>query len=119
MLPLHRGQVERRTHDYQRHGTTALFAALNVMIGQVIRQLHLRQRTQEFRKFLDTIEAPVPAQLDVHLILNNYGTHKTAVIRRQLLKRPHFHVHFTPTEGSSVGRPLEGSGQVGTPLLGF
>lgn len=100
LLPMRPGQVERRTHDYRRHGTTSLFAALNVKTGQVIGQLHQRQRTREFRQFLDTIEANVPAQLDVHLILNNYGTHKTAVIRRWLLKRPRFHVHFTPTSAS-------------------
>ena len=100
LLPMRPGQVERRTHDYRRHGTTSLFAALNVKTGQVIGQLHQRQRTREFRQFLDTIEATVPAELDVHLILDNYGTHKTAVIRRWLLKRPRFHVHFTPTSAS-------------------
>jgi len=100
LLPMRPGQVERRTHDYRRHGTTALFAALNVKTGQVIGQLHQRQRSREFRKFLDTIETTVPAQLDVHLILDNYGTHKTALIRRWLLKRPRFHVHFTPTSAS-------------------
>lgn len=100
LLPLRPGQVERRTHDYRRHGTTSLFAALNVKTGKVIGQLHQRQRAREFRKFLDTIEAQIPAELDVHLILDNYGTHKTAVIRRWLLKRPQFHVHFTPTSAS-------------------
>jgi transposase len=100
LLPMRPGQVERRTHDYRRHGTTSLFAALNVKTGQVIGQLHQRQRTREFRQFLDTIEANVPAQLDVHLILDNYGTHKTALIQRWLLKRPRFHVHFTPTSAS-------------------
>lgn len=100
LLPMRPGQVERRTHDYRRHGTTSLFAALNVTTGEVIGQLHQRQRSREFRKFLDTIEATVPAQLDVHLILDNYGTHKTALIRRWLLKRPRFHVHFTPTSAS-------------------
>jgi len=100
LRPMRPGQVERRTHDYRRHGTTSLFAALNVKTGQVIGQLHQRQRTREFRKFLDTIAATVPAQLDVHLILDNYGTHKTALIRRWLLKRPRFHVHFTPTSAS-------------------
>jgi len=100
LLPLRPGQVERRTHDYRRHGTTSLFAALNVKTGKVIGQLHQRQRAREFRKFLDTIEAQIPAELEVHLILDNYGTHKTAVIRRWLLKRPQFHVHFTPTSAS-------------------
>jgi transposase len=100
LLPLRPGQVERRTHDYRRHGTTSLFAALNVKTGKVIGQLHQRQRAREFRKFLDTIEAQIPAELEVHLILDNYGTHQTAVIRRWLLKRPQFHVHFTPTSAS-------------------
>jgi transposase len=100
LLPMRPGQVERRTHDYRRHGTTSLFAALNVKTGRVIGQLHQRQRAREFRKFLDTIEANVPAHLDVHLILDNYGTHKTALIRRWLLKRPRFQVHFTPTSAS-------------------
>jgi transposase len=100
LLPMRPGQVERRTHDYRRHGTTSLFAALNVKTGQVIGQLHQRQRTHKFRQFLDTIEANVPAQLDVHLILDNYGTHKTAPIQRWLLKRPRFHVHVTPTSAS-------------------
>ncbi|MCA9454348.1 MAG: IS630 family transposase [Nitrospira sp.] len=100
LLPLRPGQVERRTHDYRRHGTTSLLAALNVKTGEVIGQLHQRHRAREFRKFLDTIEAHVPPNLDVHLILDNYGTHKTAVIRRWLLKRPRFHVHFTPTSAS-------------------
>ena len=94
------GQVERRTHDYRRHGTTSLFAALDVTTGRVIGQLHQRHRAREFRQFLDTIEATVPARLDVHLILDNYGTHKTALIQRWLLKRPRFDVHFTPTSAS-------------------
>ena len=100
LLPLRPGQVERRTHDYRRHGTTSLFAALNVKTGQIVGQLHQQQRAQEFRKFLDTIEANVPTDLDIHLIMDNYGTHKTARIRRWLLKRPRFHVHFTPTSAS-------------------
>lgn len=100
LLPMRPGQVERRTHDDRRHGTTSLFAALNIKTGRVVGQLQQRQRAREFRKFLDTIEANVPADLDVHLIMDNYGTHKTALIRRWLLKRPHFHVHFTPTSAS-------------------
>lgn len=97
MLP---GQVERGTHDYKRHGTTSLFAALDLKTSRVIGQFHRRHRSREFRRFLDTIEAQVPDNLDVHLILNNYGTHKTALIRKWLLKRPRFHVHYTPTYGS-------------------
>src|SRR3954471_3798783 len=76
MLPMRPGQVERRTHDYKRHGTTSLFAALNVKTGNVIGELHRRHRSQEFRGFLDTIEGKVPADVDVHIVLDNYGTHK-------------------------------------------
>jgi transposase len=100
LLPMLPGQVERRTHDYKRHGTTSLFAALELHTSRVIGQTHRRHRSQEFRKFLDTIEAQVPHELDVHLILDNYATHKTATIRRWFAKRPRFHVHFTPTYGS-------------------
>ena len=100
LLPMRPGQIERRTHDYRRHGTTSLFAALNVKTGQVVGQFHQRQRAREFRKFLDTIDANVPADLHVHLIMDNYGTHKTALVRRWLLKRPRFHAHFTPTSAS-------------------
>lgn len=100
LLPMRPGQLERRTHDYKRHGTTSLFAALDVKTGKVVGECHRRHRSVEFRKFLDTIEANVPADLDVHLILDNYGTHKTALIRRWLAKRPRFHRHFTPTGAS-------------------
>jgi transposase len=100
LLPMQPGQLERGTHDYKRHGTTSLFAALDLKTSHVIGQFHQRHRSVEFRRFLDTIEAQVPAELDVHLILDNYGTHKTALIRNWLLKRPRFHVHFTPTYGS-------------------
>ena len=100
MLPMRPGQIERRTHDYVRHGTTSLFAALDVKTGTVIGECHRRHRSVEFRQFLDTIDGQVPADLDVHLILDNYGTHKTALIRRWLAKRPRFHVHFTPTSAS-------------------
>jgi transposase len=100
LLPMRPGQAERRTHDYVRHGTTTLFAALDAATGRVLGECHARHRSVEFRKFLDTIEDSVPKRLDVHLILDNYGTHKTALIRRWLLKRPRFHVHFTPTSAS-------------------
>jgi transposase len=102
LLPLRPGQVERGTHDYKRHGTTSLFAALEVKTSRVIGQLHRRHRSREFRQFLGAIEAQVPADLDVHLIADNYGTHKTAVIRKWFAKRPRFHVHFTPTYGSWI-----------------
>jgi len=104
LLPMRPGQVERRTHDYVRHGTTSLFAALDVKTGRVIGQCHPRHRSIEFRKFLDRIEADVPADLDIHLILDNYGTHKTALIRRWLAKRPRFHLHFTPTGASWISQ---------------
>jgi transposase len=100
VLPMRPGQVERRTHDYKRHGTTTLFAALNTKTSQVITQFHRRHRSTEFRKFLDAIDAQVPPPFDVHVVMDNYGTHKTALIKRWFLKRPRFHAHFTPTYGS-------------------
>ena len=102
LLPLRPGQAERGTHAYKRHGTTSLFAALELKTSRVIGQLHHRHRSQQFRRFLDMIEANVPADLDVHIILDNYGTHKTAIIRKWFAKRPRFHVHFTPTYGSWI-----------------
>src|SRR5437763_10323322 len=102
LLPMQPGQLERGTHDYKRNGTTSLFAALELKTNRVIGQLHRRHRSVEFRKFLDTIESQVPAGLDVHLIVDNYATHKTAIIRKWFSKRPHFHVHFTPTYGSWI-----------------
>jgi transposase len=100
VLPMRPGQAERRTHDYTRYGTTSLFAALNVKTGTVIGECYAQHRAREFRKFLDVIDAAVPADLDVHLILDNYATHKTAVIQRWLAKRPRYHLHFTPTSAS-------------------
>jgi transposase len=100
LLPMRPGQVERRTHDYKRHGTTSLFAALDVKTGKVVGEMHRRHRSIEFRKFLDRIDASVPSKLDVHIILDNYGTHKTPLIHAWLAKRPRFYVHFTPTYGS-------------------
>ena len=100
LLPMRPGQIERRTHDYVRHGTTSLFAALHTRTGKVIGQTQHRHRSEEFRKFLDTIEENVPAELDIHMILDNYGTHKTALIRNWLAKRPRFHLHFAPTSAS-------------------
>jgi transposase len=100
VLPMRPGQVERRTHDDRRHGTTTLFAALNVKTSELITQFHQRHRATEFRQFLDAIDAAVPRHLDVHLIMDNYGTHKTPLIRNWFAKRPRFHVHFTPTYGS-------------------
>jgi len=100
VLPMRPGQLERRSHDYTRHGITSLFAALDAKTGKIIGEIHRRHRSTEFRKFLDTIDASVPRSLDVHLILDNYGTHKSPTIRRWLVKRPRFHLHFTPTGAS-------------------
>jgi transposase len=100
LLPMRPGQIERRTHDYQRHGTTSLFAALDVASGKVIGECHRRHRSIEFRTFLETVDATVPKNLDVHLVLDNYGTHKTPAIRRWLVRHPRYHVHFTPTSAS-------------------
>jgi transposase len=102
LLPMRPGQLERRTHDYKRHGTTSLFAALELKTNKVIAQLQHQHRSVEFRRFLDVIEAQVPAELDVHIIVDNYGTHKTALIRKWFAKRPRFHIHFTPTYGSWI-----------------
>jgi len=102
LLPMRPGQAERRTHDYKRHGTTSLFAALELKTSRVIGQLHRRHRSSEFRQFLDLIEAQAPAELEVHIIMDNYGTHKTAIIRKWFAKRPRFHVHFTPTYASWI-----------------
>ena len=100
LLPMRPGQIERRTHDYKRHGTTSLFAALHTVSGKVIGQMHRRHRSIELRKFLDTIDEQVPEQLDVHLIMDNLSTHKSPSIKNWLAKRPRYHVHFTPTYGS-------------------
>ena len=100
LLPMRPGQVERRSHDYKRHGTTALFAALDIATGRVIGKCFARHRAVEFRRFLDEVEANVPTDLDVHLVMDNYGTHKAPVVKAWLLKRPRWHVHFTPTSAS-------------------
>jgi transposase len=100
IFPMRPGQAERRTHDYARYGTTSLFAALDLATGNVIGECHRRHRSVEFRHFLDTIEATVPPDLDVHLVLDNYGTHKSPTIQRWLAKRPRFTLHFTPTSAS-------------------
>lgn len=100
VFPMLSGTPERATHDYIRHGTTTLFAALEVATGNVIGKLHRRHRAVEFKKFLQTIDAEVPAELDVHVVLDNYATHKTPAIHKWLTAHPRFHLHFTPT-GSS------------------
>jgi transposase len=100
ILPMMPTTPERRSHDYVRHGTTSLFAALNMASGKVIGSLHRRHRATEFKKFLELIDVEVPDELDVHLILDNYATHKTPDVVRWLLRHPRFHLHFTPTSGS-------------------
>ena len=100
LLPLAPGIPERRTHDYARHGTTTLFAALDIATGEVIGETHRRHRGVEFLKFLRTIEASVPVDLDIHLVMDNYGTHKMPAIKAWFARHPRFHVHFTPTSAS-------------------
>jgi transposase len=100
LLPLAPGIPERRTHAYARHGTTTLFAALDIATGEVIGETHRRHRSVEFLKFLRTIEANVPVDLDIHLVMDNYGTHKTPAIKAWFARHPRFQVHFTPTSAS-------------------
>jgi transposase len=100
VLPMMPADPARQTHDYLRHGTTSLFAALDVASGRVYSSLHRQHRAVEFRKFLNQLDREVPAQQQVHLILDNYATHKTPEIRRWLARHPRFHLHFTPTSSS-------------------
>jgi transposase len=100
ILPLRPGQVERRTHDYFRHGTTSLFAALDIATGKIIGRCHARHRHLQFLRFLKQIDETVPENLDVHLVLDNYGTHKTPKVAAWFKRRPRYHLHFTPTSGS-------------------
>jgi len=102
MLPLLPGTPARMSHDYKRHGTSSLFAALDATSGKVIRSLHARHRAIEFKKFLQKIDKEVPAGLDVHVILDNYSTHKTPAIKRWLAGHPRFVLHFTPTGASWI-----------------
>lgn len=104
VLPMRPGQIERRSHDYTRYGTTSLFAALDIATGAILGRCYPKHRSSEFRKFLDQIEANVPADLDVHLVMDNYATHKTQPIRDWLAKRPRWHVHFTPTGASWINQ---------------
>jgi transposase len=103
-FPMMPGMPEKRTHDYVRHGTTSLFAAFNTTDGTVISSLHRRHRTVEFKKFLTKIDAEVPAELDVHLVCDNYGTHKSPAIRTWLTAHPRFHMHYTPTYSSWINQ---------------
>ncbi|WP_325119346.1 IS630 family transposase [Streptomyces sp. GMR22] len=104
VLPMMPGMPERRTHDYLRHGITSLFAAFNIADGTVISELHRRHRAVEFKKFLTRIDKAVPAGLDVHLVCDNYVTHKTPEIQKWLARHPRFHVHFTPTGSSWINQ---------------
>ncbi|MGQ0530758.1 MAG: IS630 family transposase [Panacagrimonas sp.] len=104
ILPMTPGLPERRTHDYMRHGTTTLFAALDIATGKVIGQLHRRHRSTEFLKFLAHLETCVPDDTDVHVVMGNYGTHNTASVKRWFLRHPHFHPHFTPTSSSWINQ---------------
>lgn len=100
VLPMDLGQPERRTHDYIRHGTTDLFAALDAATGKVIGKCYAQHRAREFKLFLAEIDAAVPLDLDVHIVLDNLSTHKTPAVHRWLLRHPRFHLHFTPTHAS-------------------
>ena len=100
ILPMRPGDPERRTHDYRRHGTTTLFAALDIATGKVIGSIHRRHRAAEFQKFLRRLDHEVPPELDVHVVMDNYAAHKTPAIQRWLAAHPRFHFHFTPTYSS-------------------
>jgi transposase len=104
VLPMMPGMPERRTHSYVRHGTTSLFAALDIASGFVIGKCYKRHRATEFLDFLKQIDAQVPPDLDIHIIMDNYATHKTALVRAWLARRPHYHVHFTPTSASWINQ---------------
>jgi len=104
ILPLAPGIPERRTLNYMRHGTTTLFAALDIASGEVIGELHRRHRSTEFLQFLRTIDANVPSDLDVHLVMDNYGTHKTPAVKNWFARHPRFQVHFTPTSVSWINQ---------------
>ena len=124
VLPMMPGVPERRTHSYVRHGTTSLFAALDVASGFVIGKCYKRHRAAEFLNFLKEIDAQVPEGLDIHIVMDNYATHKTPKIRAWLARRPHYHVHFTPTSASWINQlerwfaPESGSGEVFIPPSG-
>jgi transposase len=100
ILPMLPGTPERATHDYKRSGTSSLYAALDLTTGKVIGSLHSRHRAIEFKQFLATLDREVPAELDVHVILDNSSTHKTPAIQKWLLAHPRFVLHFTPTSSS-------------------
>jgi len=104
VLPMMPGMPERRSHDYVRHGITSLFAAFDIADGTVISELHRQHRAAEFKKFLASIDKAVPPELDIHLICDNYSTHKTPAIKAWLARHPRFHMHFTPTGSSWINQ---------------
>ena len=104
LLPMRPGQAEQRSHDYKRHGTLSLFAALDTATGQVIGRCFARHRAREFRAFLNTVEARVPADLDVHIIMDNLATHKTKAIRDWFARHPRWQAHYTPTSASWINQ---------------
>lgn len=104
LLPMRPGQVERRTHDYERHGTTSLFAALDIKAGTIVGKCMPRHRAAEFRRFLDTVEDNVPSDLDIHVVMDNASSHKTKLIRDWFAKRVNWHCHFTPTSSSWINQ---------------
>jgi hypothetical protein len=110
------GQQERRTHDYKRHGVTSLFAALDIVTGSVLGKCYRRHRSVEFLDFLKKIDNAVPVDLDIHLVLDNYGTHKTAMVRQWLQKRPRYHLNFTPTHASWLNQVERWFALDGAPL---
>lgn len=116
-FPMMPGMPEKRTHDYVRHGTTTLFAALNTADGSAITSLHRKHRAVEFKKFLAKIDAQVPQDLDVHLICDNYQTHKTPSVKAWLERHPRFHMHFTPTYSSWINQVERFFGFVADDLL--
>src|SRR5437764_409872 len=103
-LPMRPGQLERRSHDYTRHGTLSLFAALETATGKIVARCFARHRAREFRAFLNTVEAAVPADLDVHIVMDNVSSHKTQAIRNWFAKRPRWRVHYTPTSASWINQ---------------
>jgi transposase len=104
VLPMMPGVPERRTQDYLRHGITSLFAALDVAIGKVYGSIHHRHRATEFKQFLAKLDNDIPAELDVHLVCENYATHKAPVVAKWLATHPRFHMHFTPTYSSWINQ---------------
>jgi len=104
VLPMRPGQAERHTYEYYRNGTTSLFAALDVATGNVIGKCFRRHRSIEFKRFLDYVDAQAPSGFEIHLVLDNYATHKTPLIKRWLQRHPRYHLHFTPTHSSWINQ---------------